>query len=112
MATNFVQEGEKLTTTNGTGSDVDSGGVIVCGVTIRVAAVDIANAASGAAYTRGVFTLAAKSTDTWSDGDQLYWDSTNAELTTTASGNTKAGTAVGAKAATVTTSNVLLNVNG
>ena len=53
--------------------------------------------------TIGIFTVAAKSADTWSDGDLLYRDDTNNYLTTTSTSNKSAGLADGAKAAGATT---------
>lgn len=41
--------------------------------------------------TKGIFLLAKKTTDVVAAGALLYWDSGNSYLTTTASGNTKAG---------------------
>jgi len=109
MATNFVQVGNKLRTTNGTGGDLSSGDVIVVGNTIRVCAVDIANAANGEAYAEGVFALDATSADIWADGDALFWDEVTEKLTNATEGNIFAGYAVGLKAALTTTSNVKLN---
>lgn len=54
-------------------------------------------------HTVGVFTMAAKSTDAWDDGDLLYWDATLNQLTDTAGSNKSAGLAVGAKSASATT---------
>jgi len=109
MATNWVYAGKRINTTNGSGSDVSSGGVIVEGDQVRVAIVDIANGASGACATEGVFTLAATSADVWSDGDVLWWDSTNAKLTDSAVSDVLAGIAIGDKASLATTANVKLS---
>jgi len=111
MATNYVYSGERVNTTNGTGSTLSSGGVILCGDEIRVALVSIANGASGACARRGVFTLACLSTDTPSDGTQLYWDNGNSRCTTTAGANKKAGKCIGGKAGGVATCNVAINEN-
>lgn len=46
---------------------------------------------------------------TFADGDLLYWDASAGKLTKTATGNTRAGRAYGAKAAATTTATVLLN---
>lgn len=78
MATNFVQEGGVLNWTNGTGSDVSSGDVVVMGstsdATICVALVDIANGASGAVAIEGVFTLPKVSAAVFKQGESLAYD--------------------------------------
>ncbi len=109
MATNFVQAGMVLMTTNSSGSDVVSGGVLVIGDQIRVALVDIANGASGECAVSGVYTLDATSADVWADGDVLYWNATTAKLTDAVVGNVLAGVAAGLKASLATTANVRLN---
>ncbi len=94
-----------------------SGGVIVSrsGTSgeIAVAINDIAAAASGPCYTSGVcVTLSAESGTgkTWSNRAVLYWNSSTGKLTTTATGNTRAGVANGAKSsASATTASVDLN---
>jgi len=108
MATNKTQTGRVIQTTNVSGSDVASGGGLVCGDQLRVALVAIANGASGACDTEGVYTLAATSADDWVDGDRLYWDEANGKLTDSAVSDVVAGTAVGLKAALATTANVKL----
>lgn len=79
MATNFVQEGGVLNWTNGTGSAVSSGDVVVLGATsdavIGVALVDIANGASGAVALEGVFTVPKVSAAVFKQGESLIWDS-------------------------------------
>lgn len=58
-------------------------------------------AAAGAKFTMHVgrcWTVPIKTTDTPSAGDVLYWDDGNTEMTTTASGNYKAGIALEDKA--------------
>jgi len=109
MATNYVQPGKILTTTNGSGSDVASGGVIVCGAGIRIAVKAIADGESGEAYAEGVFTLDATAADSWSDGDVLYWDTSTNKLTDVANANcVGAGHAVGDKASSATSAKVKL----
>ena len=78
MATNFVQEGGVLNWTNGTGSDVSSGDVVVLGetgdATIGVALVNIANGASGAVALEGVFTVPKVSAAVFKQGESLVYD--------------------------------------
>lgn len=54
---NYVQDGDRITYTNGTGSDIASGDPVVIGSTIGVACADIASGATGAVAIDGVYTL-------------------------------------------------------
>jgi len=54
---NEIQEGKRITWTNGTGSAVVAGDPVVIGSQVGVACVDIANGASGAVQMEGVFEL-------------------------------------------------------
>lgn len=74
MATNFVQDGDVITWTNGTGSAVVSGQVVAIGNILAVALVDIASAASGSVKTRGVFTVPKVSGAVIAAGESLTWD--------------------------------------
>lgn len=56
-----------------------------------------------------VFEMDAKSADEWSDGDVLYWDASERELTDTAGSNVKAGLAVGDKASGATRADCDIN---
>lgn len=58
---------------------------------IGVAEADIAASGTGAVRVEGVHELTALSTDTGSVGDEFYWDAANSRLTSTKTGNTKAG---------------------
>ena len=82
MANKFVQEGESVAWTNGTGSAVVSGQVVVLGTTgnatIGVAATDIANGATGTVHLEGVFTLPKVSGAVFAQGETLIWDSSAA----------------------------------
>ena len=112
MATNYVQPGDLLTTENDTGADLDNGDVIVVGGMVRVALNDIDDGDSGPAYTEGVFTLAANTSEAWLDGLPLYWDADNEELTAVAGSHVMAGFAVGDKATSTATANVKLFPGG
>lgn len=82
MATNFVQPGDVLTHTNGTGSAIDAGAVVVLGATedatLAIALVDIANGASGNVQLCGVFTVAKVSAAVFKQGESLIWDASAA----------------------------------
>ncbi|OGQ60751.1 MAG: hypothetical protein A3J24_06445 [Deltaproteobacteria bacterium RIFCSPLOWO2_02_FULL_53_8] len=106
---NFIQEGKTLTYANATGSAILSGATVLVGKRLGIAAVDIANAASGALEMDGVFNINKLSTDVVGQGDLLYWDDTNKRLTTTATNNTLAGYAQDAAGNGVTTVNCRIN---
>ena len=76
-----------------------------------VAVNPIANGEEGELSISGEHELAADSTDIWADGDTLYWDVADSNLTDDADGGTNKaiGEAVGAKAASATMARVLLN---
>lgn len=73
---NYIQEGNVIEYTNGTGSDISSGDVVPIGKFCGVAVVDIPNGATGAVSIEGVFDLTKKtSTDTMAVGDAIGYDS-------------------------------------
>jgi predicted RecA/RadA family phage recombinase len=74
MANNFKSSGDVITWTNSTGSAVESGQVVVIGKTMGVAAVDIANGASGSVYLEGVFTVPKVSGAVIAQGENIIWD--------------------------------------
>lgn len=104
---NFVQEGSVLDYTPG--AAVASGAVVLFGARVGIAVTDIPANVTGALRVKGVVELAKKGTDNVAQGALLYWDATNSQLTTTASGNTLAGYAAKAAGAGVTT--VWLHLN-
>jgi len=108
MATNYVQDGKRLATANGSGGDLVSGAPILAGAQLRVYLVDCASLATAEAATEGVFTLTATTADDWADGAALYWDTNTSKLTDTSAGNTFVGWAVGAKVAQTTTAQIKL----
>lgn len=107
MATNYVQEGKALYYTSG--ADIKSGDFVLIGALGGVAKTDIANSKSGAVHVKGVFSV-AKASGAITQGAKLYWNSTNSNLTTTASGNTIVGVAAEAAASGDATVKLLLNV--
>jgi predicted RecA/RadA family phage recombinase len=78
---NLVQEGDRVTWTNGTGSDVASGQPVTVNGRTAVACVDIANGASGALATEGVFQLAKETGKTFAQFDDVYWDAVAKKVT-------------------------------
>lgn len=107
MTTKFVQPGEVIDYT--AGANIASGQVVLMGARIGVALKAIANGETGPMQVTGVFNIAKLSTDNMAQGALLYWDNTNSRLTTTASGNTLAGFAAVAAAASTTSVNIKIN---
>jgi len=112
----FVQPGGRLSYANA-GSAILSGGVVVVrsGTSgmIGIAVTDIA-ATTGSGeiavgYPEKVHVLAKKSGDTFAMGDICYWSTGSSYITSTGSGNTRAGVAAAAAASAATTINVLIN---
>jgi len=108
MATNYVQEGKALNYTP-SGADVASGDLVIIGTIAGVAKTDIADGKTGAAHICGVFSI-AKASGAVTQGEKLYWNSTNSNVTTSASGNTLIGVAAAAAASGDASIPVLLNV--
>ena len=74
MATNYVSDGNVIQWTNGTGSAVDSGAVVVLGHIIGIVLVDIANGASGSVAVEGVFTVPKVSAAVIAQGEKTIYD--------------------------------------
>ena len=108
MANNFVQEGKALNHT-ASGADIASGDFVLIGVIGGVAKTNIADGKTGAVHINGVFSI-AKASGAITQGAKLYWNSSNSNLTTTASGNTIVGVAAEAAASSDATAKLLLNV--
>ncbi len=81
---NFVQPGETITWENGTGSDVASGDVVIIGAVAGIAMVDIADTESGSVALEGVYELAKDTPLVISQGDEVFWNTENSEVTKTA----------------------------
>ena len=108
MATNYVQEGKTLNV-NASGADIASGDFVPIGTIAGIAKTDIADGKTGAAHITGVFSV-PKASGAVTQGQKLYWNSTNSNLTTTASGNTISGVAAEAAASGDSNVKILLNV--
>lgn len=79
MAKNFKQVGDVLDYTNGTGSAIASGAVVILGAagdaTVGIALVDIADGESGAVQIdNGVFEVPKVSAAVFKQGESLVWD--------------------------------------
>jgi len=90
---NFVQPGNTLTFTNGTGAALASGEGVLLGTTglFGVCAGAIAIAAIGEASVNGVFNLPKATADTPAEFANAYWDNTAKEITTVSTANTLVG---------------------
>lgn len=104
-------EGRRLQYTNSSSSAIVSGDVVVLAKGIGIAVTAIAVGAVGTIEVATEHELAAKSGQAWSMGEQLYWDATNEELTSTASSHNKAGMAGADCASAAVLGRVILNRN-
>jgi len=110
MSRTYRGTGKRIRWTNGTGSTVSSGDIVVIGSVVGVAIVDIADGSSGIVEVEGDHALTATTAEAWGVGALLYAD-VSASNTLTAdpdSGDVPAGFATVAKAASVTTGRVAL----
>ena len=112
MSKNYVQQGHTLTVV--APANVSSGGPVVVGSIVGVAAYDALSGAAVEVDTTGVFTLPKVTTDVVTQGAKLYWDSSAAKLTITAGTGSKplVGLATAAAGNGATTVNCLLMLTG
>jgi len=79
---NYVQPGKRLAIYNSSSTATLLAGVpVVVSGHIRIPIVNISPLSWGEASAEEVFNLPAKASDTWNDGDTLYWDPNNGWLT-------------------------------
>lgn len=74
---NFIQEGDRITYTNATGSTILSGAVVVVGALLCIATADIANGATGVLATEGVFEVPKAThatTKAFTQGENVTFD--------------------------------------
>lgn len=81
---NFIQEGTRVDWTNTTGSAVASGDVVIVGSLAAIAVVDIADTKSGEVALEGVYELTKDAPLVISQGDEVFWNTSNKEVTKTA----------------------------
>jgi predicted RecA/RadA family phage recombinase len=109
---NGIACGDTQNYVNSTGSAIAAGAVVILGNTIGIAINDIADGATGAVATEGVFELAAVNDAAFSQNDLLFWDTNSGKLTKTASSTTKlAGRAHKAKALSTALGQVEIHEN-
>jgi len=94
------------------GSAVAVGDVVVVGDLVTVADRPIAANVKGALAVEGAFIFPKASSGAISAGATVYWDATNAVITTTSSGNKRAGVAIEAAADGSTSVKVAINYLG
>jgi len=102
-------EGKLIRWYNGTGLAVSSGAVVNLGGVYGIAVTDIASTAYGALMISGVHSLAKLSTDTFTAGQNLYWDSGNSRLTETVIAGALIGVSEKIYGNGTTTATVILN---
>lgn len=107
MAKKHVADGKVLQYTPGTAKS--SGDVVAIGKRIGVCITDIAANATGAISVEGVWELTKQTPDSIGQGDEVYWDSGAAKITSVISGNLKAGYAVETAGSNATTVKVKIN---
>lgn len=93
---NFKSKGNTLEFT--ASAAISSGDGVLIGAIFGVAAGDVANGEVGVANLTGTYNLNKTGTQAWTVGARVYWDDTNNECTTTATGNTLIGVAAAAVA--------------
>ena len=103
MSTKYVQPGNVLDYTNGTGSDTASDAVVVIGALLGVALDDIADGESGPVQIKNVFNVPKVSGAVIAQGESLTYDITAAAFddnaATAAEGDITGAAAVAAAAA-------------
>lgn len=107
MGYNFIQPGGSLTIP--APAAVASGGVVIAGSIIGIAAGSATLGESIDVVTAGVFELAKVGADAFALGGSVYWDDAANLATATASGNTKIGVAVAAAGASTAVVKVRLS---
>lgn len=103
----YAQDGDLIDYTPT--SAVATGAVVVLNDLVCVAPRPIAANTLGAVAVEGVWTF-PKASGAIGQGALVYWDATNSNITTTASGNKRAGKAAVAAGTNDTTVRVLINI--
>ncbi len=107
MAGDFIHE--QGTVEHTPSSAIAQGKLVVTNGRVGFASRAIAANATGVLKTKGVIDYSANTSQAFNDGAQLYYDAANDNLTTTSSGNTLCGRAVGAKGSTAAKARLDLN---
>ncbi|MHC1758319.1 MAG: capsid cement protein [Negativicutes bacterium] len=102
----YIQAGEKINYTNGSGTAIAYGDVVNLTSCIGVAADVIAAAATGVLDIFGVFQMAAVTNASFAVGDVLFWDPIALNLTKVSTSNVPAGICVATKATSTAVADV------
>ena len=103
----FIQAGAVVTAA--APRDVSAGDGVLVGAVFGVATADAASGDPVEIARGGVYEMDKTSAQAWTAGAKVYWDNTNFEVTTSASGNTLIGAALIAAANPSATGTVLLD---
>lgn len=104
----FVQAGHTILIT--AAAAISSGEVVKLTDMIAVASNDIALGEEGVAAASGVYTLSKNETQAITQGQTVYWDSNNSQITTTSTDNVVAGKAWSAAGAADTEVDIAINL--
>ena len=85
-----------------------AGEAAIVGNIFGVAVDDVANGATGQFATEGIFTLPKNVTQAMTQGQRVFWDNTNKNLTTTSTANVCVGCVTAAALAADTTVPLLI----
>ena len=91
MAQNYIQQGDVLEWVNSSGSDVQSGQVVVAGEFVGVATGNIPDGQEGRIALSGVWELPKASGLAMAQGDRVYWDVADGNLNKTPADNHDTG---------------------
>jgi len=105
---NYVQEGKVLEFTVPSGGVV-SGQPVLIGNTFGIATADYAESTKGQFVVEGVFTLTKVTTDTFVEGQLIYWDNSAKKVTETPNSNYKIGISTEVAGSSATTAPIRLN---
>ena len=96
MAVTYLYSGNPLMVDYTPGAAVDAGDVVLQGEVIGYALKDIAASAKGALAVSNAVMKVTKATGAWTAGQKIYYDESEENFTTTATGNYAAGYAAAA----------------
>lgn len=109
MNNRVYEDWDLISYANSSGSTIESGDLVDITNLVGIAQNDIADGTTGVLQTKGVFTLPKYNNLVISQGDRVYWDTSNEEVDKTAEDQTYVGIAWAAAAQTATTVQVAIN---
>ena len=108
MKATYIQEGNNINYINLTETEIEAGSVIVFGVSVGIAASNIAPNEMGALAMKGIYEMPKDDTDIKA-GSAVYYNKTADKVTSTAANNTKIGIAAADAGTSAVTVNVKIN---